>query len=112
MSLKEKFSAYLKAYSELNLDKVSDMFAEDITLRDWKISVSGKEAAIFETNNNFLSSDSVDIEILNMYESNNAVAGELKITVDKSEIIYVVDVITFNTQGKISSIRAYIGRAD
>lgn len=91
---------------------MSDMFADDIALRDWKISVSGKEAAIAETDKNFKSADSVEIEILHMYESKDAVAGELKITVDKSEVLHVVDVVSYSAEGKIKSIRAYLGRED
>ena len=110
--MKEKFFAYLEAYAEKDLDKVSAMFAEDIALRDWKISVSGKHAAVAETAKNFESADSIDIEILKFYEAENAVVGELKIVVDKSEVLHVVDVVSFSPEGKIQSIRAYLGRED
>jgi len=40
------------------------------------------------------------------------VAGELRIIVDGKDILYVVDVVTFNTDGKIKAIRAFIGRGD
>ncbi len=112
MSFRDGFVAYLEAYAAKDLQLVSEMFADDISLRDWKISVSGKEAAIAETDKNFKSADSVEIEILQTYESKDAVAGELKITVDQSEILHVVDVVTYNPEGKIKSIRAYLGRED
>lgn len=35
-------------------------------------------------------------------------AAELKIVVDATEELYVVDVITFNAAGNITSIRAYM----
>lgn len=110
--MKERFVAYLEAYAEKDLNKVSEMFAEDVALRDWKISVSGKQAAVAETSKNFESADSINIEILNIYEAENAVAGELRIVVDESEILHVVDVISFSPEGKIRSIRAYLGRED
>ena len=88
------------------------MFADDIALRDWKISVSGKDAAIAETDKNVESADSIEIEILSTYESEDTVAGELKITVDKSEVLHVVDVVSYDGEGKIKSIRAYLGRED
>ena len=40
------------------------------------------------------------------------VAGELRIIVNETDVLYVVDVVTFNRDGKIGSIRAYIGRGD
>lgn len=112
MSLRDSFLAYLEAYSQKDLQLVSAMFADNIALRDWKISVSGKDAAIAETDKNFKSADPVEIEILHTYESKDAVAGELKITVDNSEVLHVVDVVSFNAEGKIKSIRAYLGRED
>lgn len=47
-----------------------------------------------------------------MYESSNTIVAELKITIDKKEELYVVDVISFNSSSKIVSIRAYLGRGD
>ena len=112
MALTEKFEDYLLAYAEKNLAKVSAMFAEDIHLRDWKISVVGKDTAISETEKNFESAQSIKIDVLNTYETDDAVAGELRIVVDESEVLHVVDVVTFNGDGLIKSIRAYIGRED
>ena len=42
----------------------------------------------------------------------NMVCGELKIVVDKSETLFVVDVLKFNENGKIIAIHAYLGRDD
>ena len=108
----EKFVAYVEAYAAKDLQTVSAMFADDIFLRDWKISVSGKRAAIAETSKNFESADSIDIAVLHCYQAENAVAGELRIVVDDTEVLYVVDVVTFGPDGKIQSIRAYLGRED
>lgn len=112
MSAKERFATYLEAYAGKNLQKISEMFAADITLRDWKISVSGKDAAIAETDKNFRSAKTIEINILATHESDNAVAGELKIVVDNTEVLYIVDVVSFNMDGQINSIRAYLGRTD
>ena len=111
-TLKDSLVEYLKAYSAKDLRAVSAMFADDVALRDWKISVAGKEAAISETAKNFEAADTIDIEILQTHESKNAIAGELRITVDGDEALYVVDVVSFTAEGKIRSIRAYLGRAD
>ncbi len=88
------------------------MFSENIILRDWKIRVAGKKRALEETKKNFEAADSIGIEVLSTYESENTVAAELKIHVDKFEELHVVDVVTFNSNGHIESIRAYLGRGD
>uniref|UniRef100_UPI00404766AA nuclear transport factor 2 family protein n=2 Tax=Roseivirga sp. TaxID=1964215 RepID=UPI00404766AA len=109
---KEICLSYLKKYAEKDLNSIEKMFSEDIVLRDWKIRVEGKENAIIETRKNFESADSIEIEVLATYGNENTVAAELKITVNSTEELYVVDVITINSDGKIQSIRAYLGRGD
>lgn len=112
MSYQDQFVAYLTHYANKDIAKISAMLAEDVTLRDWKISVSGKASVIAETEKNFQAADTVEIEILHLYPAEQGVAGELCITVDGTDILYVVDVVIFNTDGKIKAIRAFIGRGD
>ena len=112
ISKKEICLSYLKKYAEKDLNSIEEMFSEDIVLRDWKIRVEGKENALKETRKNFENADSIEIEVLSTYENKDTVAAELKIIVDSTEQLYVVDVITINSEGKISSIRAYLGRGD
>jgi len=109
---KEICLLYLKRYEEKDLNSIEEMFSEDIVLRDWKIRVKGKDNAINETRKNFENADSIEIDVLSTYENKNTVAAELKIVVDSKEELYVVDIITINAEGKIKSIRAYLGRGD
>ena len=102
---------YLNYYAQKDLQAVSALFSDDIILRDWKIRVVGKEKALAETKKNFESVNDLAIEILKLHESQNTVIAELKINVD-AEVLYVVDIITFNEKDLIASIRAYIGRGD
>ncbi|AXT40043.1 nuclear transport factor 2 family protein [Alteromonas sp. BL110] len=112
MNLVGNFIQYLNAYEKKNLDSISDMFSDDIALRDWKISVQGKSLAIDETRKNFANADSIEIHVLSTMANDNMVSGELKIVVDKAETLFVVDVVTFDEDGKITSIHAYLGRED
>lgn len=112
MSNRDRFLAYLRHYSRRDLDPISDMFADNVTLRDWNISVTGKAAAVAETRRNFESSRSIEIRALGIYEGGDTVAGELRIVVDGKIELHVVDVIGFDPDGKIKSIRAYLGRGD
>ncbi|MCA0446119.1 MAG: nuclear transport factor 2 family protein [Bacteroidetes bacterium] len=81
-------------------------------LHDWKIRVEGKENALIETAHNFESVKSIKIDVLSIYENENAVAAELLIVLNKKDELYVIDVITVNFEGKICSIKAFIGRGD
>ena len=112
MTLTDKFISNLRAYEQKDLQGVAALFAEDIFLRDWKIAVHGKDAVLRETQKNFDAGDNISIDVLRTYEDNNTVIAELHIIVENSEEIYVTDIATFNSDGFITTIRAYIGRED
>ena len=106
------FINYLRHYAAKDLQSISAMFAEGIRLRDWNISVHGKEEAIRETAKNFAEAESLETRVLATYENADTIAGEIHIVVDGRIDLYVVDVVTFNTQGGITAIRSYKGRGD
>ncbi|NQX78084.1 nuclear transport factor 2 family protein [Gilvibacter sp.] len=103
---------YLKKYAEKDLQAMEDLFAEDIVLRDWKIRVAGKSLALSETKKNFEAARSLTIDVLETYENADTVVAELKIVVNDTEELFVVDVMQFNAQGQIKAIRAYLGKGD
>ena len=104
--------AYLAAYAARDLVAVEAVFADAITLRDWKIRVVGKAAALAETRKNFESVDSLAIEVLAAYERDGGAAAELEIVINGRDTIYVVDVFDFDADDRITAIRAYLGRGD
>lgn len=112
MTNQDIFLAYLRHYETKNVEQIAEMFCENIMLRDWKISVRGKAAAVAETKSNFEAARSIHIQPLRLYESPNSVAGELKVTVDENIELFVVDVLDFAPDGKIKAIRAFLGRGD
>jgi hypothetical protein len=104
--------AYLAAYAARDLAAIEPMFADAITLRDWKVRVVGKAAALDETRKNFEAVQHLHIDVLAAYEREGGVAAELSIVIDRRDTIYVVDVFDFDADHRISAIRAYIGRGD
>jgi ketosteroid isomerase-like protein len=109
---RESFLAYLRHYEAKDLPAIAAQLADDIVLRDWKIRVTGKAAALAETAANFAAAQSLSIEVLAITESAHAVAGELRIVVDGQTELFVVDVLDFDADGQICAIRAYLGRGD
>lgn len=108
----QAFRHYLDAYARKDLDAIAAMLAEEVRLRDWNLAVQGKAAVLAETAKNFASVSSIAIELLSLHESAQGVAGELRIRVDEKLELFVVDVIDFDEQGRITAIRAYKGRGD
>lgn len=111
MSNTGRLLAYLDAYARKDLVAVGTMFADDVTLRDWNLAVRGKAAALAETAKNFSAAGALAIEALGIYADGDTVAAELTITIDGQVDLRVVDVISFDRDGRIRSIRAYLGRA-
>jgi hypothetical protein len=112
MTNTDRFLAYLNHYETKNIARIAAMFSDEITLRDWKICVKGKAAALRETSLNFDVAKSIHIQVLHLYPSADSVAGELKIVVDGSIELFVVDVLDFDAEGRIKNIRAFLGRGD
>ena len=110
MSNTERFASYIAAYARKDLAAIDSMLAPEVHLRDWNLNVHGKDAALAETAKNFTAARMIEIEVLALYQAESAVAGELRIVVNQSNELHVVDVITFGSEGKILSIRAYLGR--
>lgn len=88
------------------------MFVDDIVLRDWKIFVKGKWLVVDEICKNFENVDLIEIDVLFIMVNEKMVFGEFKIVVDKFEILFVVDVLKFNENGKIIVIYVYLGCDD
>ena len=104
--------AYLAAYAARDLAAIEPLLSDAVTLRDWKIRVVGKAAALEETRRNFAAARQLQINVLASYERDGGVAAELKIVVDGRDTLYVVDVFDFDASGRITAIRAFIGRGD
>lgn len=112
MDHSSRFLAYLEAYARKDLDAIARMLAPDATLRDWNLSVRGHRAVEAETLKNFEDAHSIEIQVLQTYERADGVAGELRIVVDGSVELFVVDVIEFDADGQVRAIRSYKGRGD
>ena len=103
---------YLAAYAARDLAAIEPLFADAITLRDSKIRVVGKAAALAETRKNFDAVSRLEIEVLDLYAREQGVAAELRIVVDGRDTIFVVDAFDLDAEGRIAAIRAFIGRGD
>ena len=109
MSLKEIVLEYFKDFSNKNIPSLKAVFADEIILRDWEIEVKGINNVIDANKNIFNNVKSILVEPINLYQDRNTVVGEIKIIINNTEILYVVDVIEFNEENKIKRIFAYKG---
>lgn len=98
---------FLAAYEAKQLDEITKMFAPDISLRDWNYEVNGLAAATAEYEKNFRHSTSLEITIKQILTGQNTAAAELTVLVNNEIHLNVVDVLTFDEAGLITSIFAY-----
>jgi len=101
--------ACLSAYEAKDIAAIAGMFHPEVILRDWNSEVRGHTAAVAEFTKNFDQAETFRINIKRIYISDLAAAAELEITIDDTEVLNVVDVLSFNDEGKILSIVAYRG---
>lgn len=107
--LRELASRYLTAYADKDLATISDVISGHVTLQDWNVSGQGSEFFLSETQKNFDNAEQIEIEVLQLLTTDDSVAAVLAITVDGSIKLDVVDVMTFDSNGKMTALRAYKG---
>jgi ketosteroid isomerase-like protein len=107
-NLKQLATTYFEMFSRKDLDGLADMFTDDVTLRDWTRSASGKNDMLAANKDIFDSVNTITATPVALYEEDDAVVAEIVILVNNDESLLVVDVIKFQDD-KISSVVAYKG---
>lgn len=107
--LKYKAKKYFKSFSNRDINTLSSMFSKKITLRDWKVKAKGLKNVIKENENIFKNCKSIRVKPIKIFQEKKTIIAELLIRINKSKNLLVIDVIEFDKQNKIKSIRAYLG---
>ena len=88
------------------------MFHENVSLKDWNISVSGKKDVLSANDAIFKAVNSLRVSVDNLHVNDMTVIAELSIFANDDPALPVVDIITFSGEKedlKIASIVAYRG---
>ena len=109
MDLKQSCKEYFWAWSDKDIAKLADMFAEEVRLRDWNLTAFGKEQTLIANSNIFTSVDTCKALPLYMYQDGQTVACRLNVYINDDAAFEVLDLITFNEEGKIVEILAFRG---
>ena len=108
-NIKDSAQSYFTIFSEKNINGLREMFDDNVTLRDWDIDKQGIENVLKANLNIFQNVKTIKAIPQNIVSENNFVFAELKIVVNDSDELKVVDLIEFNKKGKIISIKAFKG---
>jgi hypothetical protein len=84
------------------------MFSESLTLKDWSVDVNGKKEVLRVIKSIFDSTNSIRIEPLNFFSnSEDTYAVSINIYINETLELKVIDIINFDSNGKISKICAF-----
>lgn len=109
MNTENLLRQYIAAYEAKDLPAIETLLADEVCLQDWNLVANGKEAVLRETQANFKAAHSLQITIQRVFSQEEDAAAQLKIAVNDSATLEVVDVLSFNAAGLITAIRAYKG---
>jgi len=98
---------YFKNFSNKRIDLLEQMFSQDVELTDWEISAKGIDQVVAANQKIFNSVETITVDIGVLAETDNTVFAQISVIVNSSVTIKVIDVITFDQEGKISKISAY-----
>ena len=112
MNLENTARSYFASFEQKNLEALSDIFHENVSLKDWNVYAEGKQEVLNANEGIFKAVDKLKVNVENLHVSDMTVIAELSIFANDDPILPVVDIITFTgpKEGlKISSIVAYRG---
>ena len=112
MDLYNQTVAYFEAFSRGDLDALRELYANNIYLRDWEGTYVGSMVVLDANKQLFDNVDALAVRIIALHcdEDARTIAAEIEIMLPNESLpLLVVDVIEFNAEGLISSIRAYKG---
>ncbi len=100
---------YLNNFSKKNIRDISAVVSDSVTLRDWDADVVGKKKVLEFMQELFDNVDTISVDIYKTYEVDQTVLIEMEILIDGNISLLVTDIIDFNNNNLIESIRAYLG---
>jgi hypothetical protein len=100
---------YFAAFSKKDLNKLKQMFSVNINLRDWETFAIGRDQVCQANQNIFDAVTVINVDPVNIFVDGLTVIGDLIITINGKEVIKVVDILEFDQDLKIISIKAYKG---
>ena len=111
--LKKNAIRYFDVWNSHDVSSLKNLLAAEATLRDWDVEVAGGDAVAAANAKIFTAEPGIKIEVLTTHMAVHTLTVVCEILVrlnnEKGEVLKVVDIISFDEEGKIVSVRAYKG---
>jgi steroid delta-isomerase len=98
---------YFENFSNKRIDLLEQIFSQDVELTDWEISAKGIGQVVAANQKIFDSVETITVNVELLAETDNTVFAQISLIINSSDIIKVIDMITFDQEGKISKVSAY-----
>tara|TARA_Y100001963_G_scaffold118947_1_gene165854 strand:- start:11 stop:355 length:345 start_codon:yes stop_codon:yes gene_type:complete len=113
VDLVDKALTYFKTFSNKDSKGLRSMFSDNVYLRDWEIFANGIDEVVDANQSIFDSVDTIVATPIRVWDflshEDNVVVAELEIVVNDDETLLVTDILEFDGDNKIKSVRAYKG---
>ena len=104
----EKACNYFEAFSNKDLDTLTELYSEDVSLADWEpLFFDGKEQVLKSNKTLFESVEFINITVKRIGLNDKNVFAEIDILINNTIQLFVVDILEFDEFNQIKSIRAY-----
>ena len=102
---------YFEVWNSKDLGELRKLFADGATLRDWDVEKAGADEVVAANGGIFEAVPAIKIDVLKVHisESTLSTISEIHVVVSETETLKVTDIITFDGEGLITSVRAYKG---
>jgi len=99
---------YFDCFANKEFDSLFELFAQGVVLKDWENEVSGIENVVALNKKIFSTARSIEITILYQCRlSENVVFNKIEVGVNKERKISVIDLLSFDEEGRITLVEAY-----
>ena len=98
---------YFQSFCKKDTVSLEVLFSDSIILTDWEVQVVGKQNVLDFNQRFFNSVDTIRIDVDKVAVGLDTVIAEIKIIINNSISVAVVDVIEFDQDNKIKQVRAY-----
>jgi len=120
----QQLRKYFQAFADKDIEVLSEMFTNDIILIDWNNTFTGKDQVVNEVKGIFTNFKTISLEVTDIFSSLNIInadrgettvsipkddsfACEIVIVFDDLEPLYIMDLIEFDSEGRIKKLTAY-----
>lgn len=103
---------YLHAFQNRDIDALAAFLSDSVELRDWEVYAKGKQNVLEANMRIFDSFTSIELDITNLIVMENQAAVEFTLFLrnnDNQIKLLVTDILEFNSDGEITTVRAYRG---